>query len=182
MNEVQYIVLLRGINVGGNNIISMIDLKEKLVNDGFHNVRSYINSGNILLSSLINDKEIIKSEIERLILNEFKLKITACVITVKELQKIKQACPSWWNIDSDSRHNVLFVIPPMTGEMIMNEIGVLNNEFEQCVALNQVIFWSVKNNFYSKSKYAKIIGKSYYSYLTIRNANTFNKLIELSQN
>lgn len=173
MNEEQYIVLLRGINVGGNNIISMIDLKEKLVNNGFHNVRSYINSGNILLSSLINDNEIIKNEIERLILNEFKLKITACVITEKELQIMKQACPSWWNIDSESRHNVLFVIPPMTGEMIMNEIGVLNSEFEQCVSLKQVIFWSVKNNFYSKSKYAKIIGKSYYSYLTIRNANTF---------
>ena len=176
-----YIVLLRGINVGGNNIISMKILKYKLMDYGFSNVITYINSGNILLKSFIIDKIIVKSEIEKLILTEFNLSIITCVITFDELLEMKQKCPEWWGVDNNSRHNALFVIPPVTGELIMSQIGELNSEFEKCEVTDQILFWEVKNDFYSKSKYSKILGKSYYSSLTVRNANTFNKLVELCQ-
>lgn len=177
----QYVVLLRGINVGGNNIISMKILKDKLIEHGFYDVITYINSGNILLKSLIVDKIIVKTEIEKLILSVFNLSIIACVITVDELLEMKQKCPEWWGIDKDSRHNALFVIPPMTSIQVMNQIGELNPEIEKCEYSDQILFWEVKNDFYSKSKYSKILGKLYYSSLTIRNANTFNKLVELCQ-
>lgn len=176
-----YIVLLRGINVGGNNIISMKILKDKLMDYGFSNVITYINSGNILLKSFIIDKIIVKSEIEKLILTAFNLSIIACVITVDELLEMKQKCPEWWGVDNNSRHNALFVIPPVTGELIMSQIGELNPEIEKCDVSDQILFWEVKNDYYSKSKYSKILGKSYYSSLTVRNANTFNKLVELCQ-
>ena len=61
-----YIVLLRGINLGGNNLLPMKELKVLLENSGFEKVRIYIQSGNIILnysknpendiSSLINSK------------------------------------------------------------------------------------------------------------------------------
>ena len=43
----RYILLLRGINVGGKNKVSMSELKEALSNEGFIDVDSYINSGNL---------------------------------------------------------------------------------------------------------------------------------------
>lgn len=47
----KYIALLRGINVGGKNKISMSDLKEGFENAGFRNTRTYINSGNVIFDS-----------------------------------------------------------------------------------------------------------------------------------
>ena len=47
----RYILLLRGINVGGKNKVSMSELKEALLNEGFIDVDSYINSGNLFFSS-----------------------------------------------------------------------------------------------------------------------------------
>ena len=46
-----YIILLRGVNVGGNNLLPMKDLKSLLEENGFNNVKTYIQSGNIVLSS-----------------------------------------------------------------------------------------------------------------------------------
>ena len=48
----RYILLLRGINVGGKNKVYMSDLKEFLSNKGFENVDSYINSGNLFFNSI----------------------------------------------------------------------------------------------------------------------------------
>ena len=45
-----YVLLLRGINVGGKNKVSMTELKDIMEKSGFENVSSYINSGNIFFS------------------------------------------------------------------------------------------------------------------------------------
>ena len=43
----EYVALLRGINVGGNNKVVMSELREQVAAEGFANVRTYINSGNL---------------------------------------------------------------------------------------------------------------------------------------
>ena len=43
----KYIVLLRGVNISGKNKISMQELKEKLSKNGYKNVFTYLNSGNV---------------------------------------------------------------------------------------------------------------------------------------
>ncbi|NCP46313.1 MAG: DUF1697 domain-containing protein, partial [Flavobacteriales bacterium] len=47
----QYLALLRGINVGGNNIIKMVDLKACFEKMGFTDVKTYIQSGNVIFTS-----------------------------------------------------------------------------------------------------------------------------------
>lgn len=56
-----YILLLRGVNVGGNRKISMTELKEQLIIQGFENVSSYINSGNLLVSSSLEKQSCIEA-------------------------------------------------------------------------------------------------------------------------
>ena len=51
VDRLRYILLLRGINVGGKNKVSMADLKEMFLDVGFEDVASYINSGNIFFGS-----------------------------------------------------------------------------------------------------------------------------------
>ena len=55
----QYIALLRGINISGKNKISMSELKVELEKNKYQNVLTYLNSGNVIFESDIDDKEAI---------------------------------------------------------------------------------------------------------------------------
>jgi len=52
----RFLALLRGINVGGNNLIKMNDLKAEFERLGFQDVKTYIQSGNVIFSSALSDK------------------------------------------------------------------------------------------------------------------------------
>lgn len=88
----QYVVLLRGINVGGKNKIKMADLREALGNMGLAKVQTYIQSGNILCES-DEDEATLRQKIEQMIETVFGLSITAIIRTVHELKRIVERCP-----------------------------------------------------------------------------------------
>ena len=52
VSRMRYVLLLRGINVGGKNKVVMSELKEFLKREGFGDVDSYINSGNLFLQAM----------------------------------------------------------------------------------------------------------------------------------
>lgn len=58
-----YIAFLKGINVGGKNIIKMADLKQHLAATGLNNVKTYIQSGNVLFDSE-QEEEILQEKLE----------------------------------------------------------------------------------------------------------------------
>lgn len=82
MNQV-YIVLLRAINVSGKNIIPMKELRILLSDLGFDNVQTYIQSGNVIISSS-NKKETIQLRIKEGIQKKFGLNICVLVRTIPE--------------------------------------------------------------------------------------------------
>ncbi len=71
----KYIALLRGVNVGGKNKISMPELKLAFEEIGFLDVITYINSGNIIFSSNTQDKSKLIRKSESIIEDKFKLSI-----------------------------------------------------------------------------------------------------------
>ena len=87
-----YIALLRGINVGGNNKIKMADLKQELVKLGYTNVQTYIQSGNIVLTSNESENEL-RDRLEAMIAEAFKLSIKVVIRNADELKKIVADCP-----------------------------------------------------------------------------------------
>ena len=54
----KYVALLRGINVGGKNMIKMPELKQAFISIGMQGVSTYIQSGNVLFSSDKGEKEL----------------------------------------------------------------------------------------------------------------------------
>lgn len=110
----KYVALLRGINVGGKNIVSMKEIKELLEANGFKDVATYINSGNIIFSSDSSDIDFIRRHCEALILQKFKLELTLMVIAAEDLIDALSNAPEWWDADNESKHNAIFVIPPTT--------------------------------------------------------------------
>lgn len=178
----KYIVLLRGINVGGNNKIAMPELKTGFQACGFSHVTTYINSGNILFDSNTADEGQIKSVCEAMIVERFGLNIMVNILSAADLVDALTHTPSWWNRDADAKHNAIFVIPPMTAEEICTQVGEIKPEYEKVAFYGRVIFWSAPLKTFSRTRWSKIVeNKAAYRHITIRNANTTLKLMELAK-
>lgn len=175
----KFIALLRGINVGGNNIISMPTLKRCFEEVGFGNVVTYINSGNIIFDSDETDTARLVEMCEAAIEDCFGFHIICSVISADDLKAAMAQAPSWWGEDANSSHNALFAIAPTTAEEILSDIGEIKHEYEQVEVHEPIIFWSTPIATKGKTRYSKIAGTKAYKFVTIRNANTTKKLLEL---
>lgn len=175
----KYVVLLRGINVGGKNKLSMKELKELLEKNGFQDVITYINSGNIIFSSEDYNIGFLTRKCETLILEEFELNLSVLIITADDLCDALRNSPDWWDLDKESKHNTIFVIPPTSVNEVFREVGEIKPEYEKVGHFGRVIFWSAPLKTFSRTRWSKVVGSSIYNNITIRNANTVKKLVEL---
>ena len=175
----KYIALLRGINVGGKNKVSMKELKELIEKSGYQEVSTYINSGNIVFSSENTDIETLIKHFNSFILEHFKLDLSVMVISAEDLIEALSNAPDWWDADEESKHNTIFVIPPMTVDEVLREVGDAKPEYEKVSSYGKVIFWSAPLETFSRTRLSKVVGKSVYGSITIRNSNTAKKLMEM---
>lgn len=89
----QYVAFLRGINVGGNVLIKMNDLKAAFEAAGFKNVQTVLTSGNVLFESENRDPDVVTLKIESFLKKKWKKDISVFVRTVDELQKMVATRP-----------------------------------------------------------------------------------------
>ncbi|QWU16774.1 Uncharacterized conserved protein, DUF1697 family [Paenibacillus sophorae] len=82
----KYIALIRGINVGGNKIVKMQDLKTMLQSLGFQNVKTYIQSGNVVFDGRDTGDEALGEAIEQGIRETFGFEASVVIRTAKELE------------------------------------------------------------------------------------------------
>ena len=172
----KYLALLRGINVGGKNKVSMSEVRDCLESRGMQNVSTYINSGNIIFSSKINDAYKLRLCIEEALGQVFGLEITVVVIEASRYIHAIQQAPSWWGRDHDWKHNAIFIIEPQTTAEVLGAIGDLRPNIEAVQAGDGVIFQSLEFSKFGQTTTGKIAGSPIYKYLTIRNYNTTRKL------
>ncbi|WP_024622314.1 DUF1697 domain-containing protein [Metaclostridioides mangenotii] len=178
----KYIALLRGVNVGGKNKISMPELKLAFEEIGFLDVITYINSGNVIFSSNTQDKSELIRKSESIIEDKFKLSIPVTVISAKELSDILKNAPVWWNTeDKEIYDNAIFVIPPTSVEEVFAVVGNAKPEYEKVDNYGNVIFWSASLKTFNKTRWSKTASSSVNKNVTIRNANTTKKLLELTE-
>lgn len=177
----KYIALLRGVNVGGKNKASMPELKAAFENAGFAAVSTYINSGNILFSSEKTEITDLQHQCSRVIKNVFGLEMSVAVLPVKALADTLAHAPEWWDADADSKHNAIVVIAPDTADAVIKAVGEAKPEYEKVACHGQVIFWSAPLKTFSRTRWSKVVSSSAYGSITIRNANTMKKLLQLSQ-
>ena len=179
----KYIVLLRGVNISGKNKVSMPKLKQLLEENNYQNVSTYLNSGNIIIESNINNKELIIESISKIIEINFNIKIPIYIMTVSELEDILNNSPSWWGTTNKEIYdNLIFIIPPTTYEEVYNTIGSPKENVDQIEEYHNTIFWSFVLKDYRKSTWwIKTASTSITNKITIRTANTMKKLLQLSQ-
>ena len=176
----RYIALMRGINVGGKNKLPMPALKAAFEAEGFTDVATYINSGNILFSSALDDIVRLRALCEGLILRDFGLSVPVGVITAQSLVDAVAHAPGWWDDGSDAKHNAIFVLPPATVEDIYAAVGQAKPEYETVGHYGNVIFWSAPIKTFSRTRWSKVVGSPVYGSITIRNSSTTRKLAQLA--
>ena len=177
----KFIALLRGINISGKNKISMIELKKELEENKYRNVFTYLNSGNVIFESNIDNKENIMQDIHRIIKIKFNLEIPIFILTQLELENILSNQPKWWGTDNkDIYDNIIFIIPPFKYEDVYKAIGDPKEDIEKVKEYNNVIFWSYDLKNYRKSNWlVKTASTSIKDKITIRTANTMKKVLEM---
>lgn len=177
----KYIILLRGINISGKNKISMSDLKSHLESNGYANVITYLNSGNIILESKESNKNNITKSINRLIKEKFNLEIPVFAISYIELNDLINNAPSWWgNGNKEIYDNIIFILPPMKSNEVKNVLGNLNESVEKVYEYNNAFFWSYELKSYRASYWWKKTASTYVKdSITIRTGNTMKKLLEI---
>jgi len=88
----KYVALLRGINVGGHNKLKMAELRDALQPLGLQNIRTYIQSGNILFESS-ESEEFLQQQIQETIQSTFAITSTVIIRTAEEFRSIVNNCP-----------------------------------------------------------------------------------------
>jgi uncharacterized protein (DUF1697 family) len=109
----RYIALLRGINVGGGNLMSMADLKAVFAGLGFENVASYINSGNFAFDTRKAAEAKLVEIIEDAVEAKFGKRIDVMVREQKDIERIIAANPFEGQYESHKHMHVLFLKEPM---------------------------------------------------------------------
>jgi len=90
MSKSTYVALLRGINIGAHKRIKMEALQRSLRELGFEDVKTYIQSGNVVLKALTAHTTRIANKIEKKLLNDFGFAVSVIVRTPAELHQVIQ--------------------------------------------------------------------------------------------
>ena len=174
----KYVAFLRGINVGGKNKIKMETLREICAAIGFENVKTYINSGNLVFETAKIDDKNLAEKIEKAIEKEFGLQIKTIVRSIAEIENIVKNNPFDGQFENDKDLHVFFLdeeLPDEKRETLLSN----NNENEQFAVRGREIFCLLKI-----SVLDSLIGKDYIAKKlkipsTARNWRTVNKVLEL---
>lgn len=181
MAQTQYLALLRGINVGGNNIIQMADLKTCFESMGLTEVLTYIQSGNVLFKSAETDKAKLTKKIEAGLTERFRFKARLVVITHKQLKQAVEEAPRGFGKSPDKfRYDVIFLKEPLTPKEAMKSVGVKEG-VDNAYAGKGVLYFSRLISKATQSRLTRIIGMPVYQSMTIRNWNTTTKLLALME-
>lgn len=177
----RYIAFLRGINISGKNKVPMIELKKEFEKLEFGEVKTYLNSGNVIFSSDKDNIGEFTKQIEIMIKKQFALDIPVFVISKEKLEDILYNAPDWWgNSNKEIYDNLIFIMPSATFAEVYSEIGEPKEELEKIKDYKEAIFWSFSRKDYQKTNWwPKTASANISSKLTIRTANTVRKIVEM---
>ena len=174
----RHIVLLRGINLGSRNRVAMPKLRSALEKAGFEDVGTYVQSGNVVLSSRDSAAKVAR-KCERVIEDEFGLEIPVVVRTRAELAKVVERNPLAKIAKDPKRYQVSFLEKKPSAALIRT-LEEAAAPTEQMVAEGREIYaWHPEGVARSKL-WAALAGKGLGITATARNWTTVTKLLELA--
>lgn len=174
----KYVAFLRGINVGGKNKIRMETLREVFSALGFADVKTYINSGNVVFETAETAAGELAAKIETAIEREFALKIKVIARTVAEIENVIADNPFAGQFENDKNLHVFFLDEELSAEKC--EMLLSNNDENETYAVqNREIFCLLRVSVLDSLMGRDYIGKKLKVSATARNWRTVCKIMEL---
>lgn len=173
-----YLALLRGINVGGNNKIAMADLKACFEKNGYTNVRTYIQSGNVLFDAAKGDIETLTKKVESMLSREFAPYDAKVVLRSQEQLKAAVAsAPKGFGVKpKEYRYYVIFLKSPLAAAAAMKDLPLRDGVDRAWAGAEDVIFHERLEARATQSYLGRLVALPMYQNMTIRNWNTTTKM------
>jgi uncharacterized protein (DUF1697 family) len=175
---VRQVALLRGINLAGRNRIAMPELRNELEGAGFEDVRTYLQSGNVVLASDLSPERLAR-RLERQIKQAFKLDIAVVVRTRDELADVVKRNPLKKVATNPKRYQVSFLSDELDAQTI-EELAALAVPSERFVARGRELYAWHPDGVARSKLWARLAGKGLGVTATSRNWTTVTKLLELA--
>lgn len=173
---IKYVALLRGINVGGNKKVPMSDLKKTFESIGFENVKTLLNSGNVIFEGSGTNAETLETKLA----SQFEFDIPVILRTADEIQKLVNSNPfKQIEVTPDTRLYITFLkdkpesklkIPYASPEKNFKILKVTNGEIISVLTISPA---------FKTTEAMNVLEKEFGKKVTTRNWNTVIKLLNL---
>ena len=182
--HMEYVALLRGINVGGKNKVIMSELREQIAAEGFTNVRTYINSGNLLFEA---DAEVgagpstpyedVAQAIEDLLARRYEFPIRLALLTAQDYAAELRNLPDWWHGEV-ARRDAIFYTRGLDSAHVRERIEAMELGDEAMHFGKHAVFWGKfdEKTFLKTAYHKRLLREDFYRQVTIRSGSTVGKI------
>jgi uncharacterized protein (DUF1697 family) len=178
MSAGRYVALLRGINVGGNNLIPMASLRDAFEAEGYGAIRTYIASGNVLFES-DGKRGPLEVALEGMLVRRFGVESAVVVRTQQQMRNIVHRAPEGFGAEPALYHSdVVFLKAPLTADRAMRVVEVREG-VDQVWPGTGVLYFARLSARRSQSRMSSIVGTPEYKLMTIRSWSTTTRLLTL---
>ena len=174
-----FLALLRGVNVGGQNVISKAELIRCFEDLGFTSVRTYIQSGNVVFRSGETSVAALTRAIEQRLSERLGQPVRAVALPRARYRAAVRAAPDGWGRDDDRKHNALFTLRGVTPRFAVAQLPLPKPDIESVATGPGVVFWSLSKAHQTRTAWVKLAAAPIYQRVTIRNHRTVLRLLEL---
>lgn len=174
----EYVALLRGINVGGNNKVVMSELREQIAAEGFGHVRTYINSGNLLFEAEGDaPREDVAQAVEDLLARHYDFPIRLALLTAQDYLAELHSLPDWWHGEV-ARRDALFYTRGLDRSHVRERIEAMELGDEAVHFGEHAVFWGKfdEKSFLKTAYHKRLLREDFYRQVTIRSGSTVEKI------
>lgn len=177
----EYVALLRGINVGGNNKVVMSELREQVAAAGFGHVRTYINSGNLLFEAEEGTpSEDVAQAVEDLLELRYDFPIRLALLTAQDYLAQLDELPDWWHGEV-ARRDALFYTRGLDRDHVRERIEAMELGDEAVHFGEHAVFWGKfdEKSFLKTAYHKRLLREDFYRQVTIRSGSTVEKIASM---
>ncbi len=178
MATTRYVALLRGINVGGKNLVSMADLRDAFEEAGYGAVATYVQSGNVLFET-DEPRTTLEGHIEAMLEERFAIPTMVVVRSHAQLRRVIDKAPEGFGASPDTYHSdVAFLKPPLTSRQAMRVVEIRDG-VDQAWPGTSVVYFARLSARRTQSRMNRMMGTPEYKQMTIRSWATTTRLLAL---
>lgn len=174
----EYVALLRGINVGGNNKVVMSELRAQIAAAGFGHVRTYINSGNLLFEAEDQaSREDVAQTVEDILARHYDFPIRLALLTAQDFRSQLAELPDWWHGEV-ARRDALFYTRGLDRHHVRERIEAMELGDEAVYFGEHAVFWGKfdEKSFLKTAYHKRLLREDFYRQVTIRSGSTVEKI------